>query len=302
MNPPKDEYRLHITVCICTYKRPTLLGCLLHSLENQVTEDHFTYSVVIVDNDREQSAMDTVHFFKDQSAISIGYYVEPAQNIALARNKAVANATGDFVAFIDDDEYPPRNWLINLYKACEQFAADGILGPVVSYFETDPPDWVLKGKFFERPLHNTGMLLDWTDTRSGNVLLRRRILDSEQPAFRAEFGSGGEDKDFFERMINKGFQFVWCAEAPVYEAVPPVRLKRSFMLRRALLRGRNPSFGLREMAESLLALPLYALALPLLFFLSHHFFMSYLIKECDHLGRLLALLDINLVTVKYVLE
>jgi cellulose synthase/poly-beta-1,6-N-acetylglucosamine synthase-like glycosyltransferase len=68
------------------------------------------------------------------------------------------------------------------------------------------------------------------------VLLRSSIFKDKDNWFRAEFGSGGEDRDLFRRLIDKGCKFVWCAEAPVYEVVPPERFKRSFMLRRALLR------------------------------------------------------------------
>jgi len=41
----------HVSVCICTYKRPSLLEKLLYKLENLKTDDHFTYSIVAVDND-----------------------------------------------------------------------------------------------------------------------------------------------------------------------------------------------------------------------------------------------------------
>ena len=65
--------------------------------------------------------------------------------------------------------------------------------------------------------------------------------------FRPEFLTG-EDQDFFRRMIDRGHVFVWCDEAVAYEVVPPVRWRRTFMLRRALLRGRisllHPTFGL----------------------------------------------------------
>ena len=40
------------------------------------------------------------------SGCRVKYCVEPRQNIALARNKALQNAEGDLIAFIDDDEFP----------------------------------------------------------------------------------------------------------------------------------------------------------------------------------------------------
>ena len=290
----------HICVCICTYKRPKLLKRLLSKLEEQETEGLFDYSFVIVDNDRPESARQTVESCARQSKISISYYVEPEQNIALARNKAIENARGNFIAFIDDDEVPSGSWLINLYKAYNDFHADGVLGPVVPYYEVDPPKWVVDGKFYERPSHRTGEVLNWRNTRTGNVLLRRGIFDNRERQFRREFGRGSEDTDFFRRMMTKGFRFVWCEEAPVYEIVTAERCTRSFLLRRALLRGRAPYFTTVDFSKSLVAVPLYTVTLPFLFAAGHHLFMKYLIKDFDHIGRLLALCGIDVIKENYV--
>ena len=293
----------HITVCICTYKRPELLSRLLHDLNHQNTNKMFNYSIVVVDNDRDLSARNSVNSFIDSSDIEIKYCVEPEQSISLARNRVVENSKGDFVAFIDDDEYPVSDWLLNLYRAYHEFKADGILGPVLPYYATKPPHWVEKGKFHERPSHKTGTVLSWTNTRTGNVLLRRNIFDCKDNMFNPEFGSGGEDRDFFRRMISKGCKFVWCAEAQVYEVVPPERFKRSFMVRRALLRGTTPyNHTVVAYLTSLVAIPLYTLLLPLLFFIRHHLFMKYLVSYFDHIGRMSYLFNIKLIKEKYILE
>ena len=292
----------HISVCICTYKRPDMLRRLLSKLEKQETEGLFDYSIVIVDNDRSESARQTTESFSRSSKISISYYVEPEQNIALARNEAVANAKGEFVAFIDDDEAPTRSWLLNLFKACHSFHADGVLGPVLPYYEVEPPKWVVEGRFYERPSHKTGEVLHWKNTRTGNVMLKKNIFKSGANLFRREFGSGGEDRDFFRRMIDKGFRFVWCTEAPVFEAVTSGRCKRSFMLRRALQRGQLPHFTNVDLVKSLVAVPLYTVTLPFLLVAGHHLFMKCLIKDFDHIGRLLAFCGIYLIKEKYVVE
>ena len=297
-----DRENNHITVCVCTYKRRKHLATLVNTLQSLNTDGLFAYSVVVVDNDSTESAKQTVEELKRHSSVFISYFNEPEQNIALARNKAVENAKREFIAFIDDDEVPSRNWLINLYKACSDFNADGVLGPVVPGYESEPPKWVVRGEFYERPSHRTGEVLDWTNTRTGNVLLKREIFDTGENLFRKQFGSGGEDRDFFKRMIAKGFRFVWCAEAPVYEAVPAVRYSRSFMLRRALLRGQLPQFTSVDYAKSLIAIPLYTASLPFLLVAGHHLFMKYLIKDFDHIGRLLNLCGINVIKEKYVVE
>jgi succinoglycan biosynthesis protein ExoM len=296
----------HISICICTYKRPDLLKRLLEELGRQETEELFSYSIVVTDNDRSRSAQDIVSDLDSRLAVDIVYCVEPQQNIALARNRALANATGNFIAFIDDDEFPIQNWLLTLLKACHVYQADGVLGPVKPYFEQEPPQWVIKGRFFERPIHETGFVIDWTEGRTGNLLFKRRILKGIGQPFRPEFGSGGEDRNFFIRMIEKGHVFRWCNEAVAYEVVPRVRWKRSFMLKRALLRGKmslnHRTSGPPAVLKSLVAVPLYLLALPFLLLVGQHKFMEYLIKLCDHAGRILALLGFNPIRESYVTE
>jgi succinoglycan biosynthesis protein ExoM len=278
-----------------------MLRRLLSKLEGQETEGLFSYSVVVVDNDHSGSAEQVVQTFQQASDLDVRYCAEPEQSIALARNRAVENARGDFVAFIDDDEFPTQIWLLDLFKAYNEFKADGILGPVLPYYETEPPAWIIKGKFFDRPSHSTGTILDWNNTRTGNVLLRRDIFADKNNLFRPEFGSGGEDRDFFRRMISQGMQFVWCNEAPVFELVPPERYKRSFMLRRALLRGKTPyNHNLNAYLRSLVAIPLYTLVLPFSLLRGHHVFIKYLVKCCDHIGRVLAFFGLGVIKDTYV--
>jgi glycosyltransferase involved in cell wall biosynthesis len=273
------------------------------TLEEQETGGLFRYSIVIVDNDRSESARQTVESFGRQSNISIGYYVEPEQNIALARNKAVENAKGDFVAFIDDDEFPNEGWLLSLYKAFHEFRADGVLGPVKPLFEVEPPSWITRGRLCERESLQTGTIIrDSKYTRTGNVLLSRRLFHDEETPFDPRFGkTGGEDGHFFRKMIRKGYVFVWCNEAYVSETVPPERLKRSYFLKRALLQGsalansEKVSFFSSGGLKSLAALILYTPCLPGLWLLRHDLFMRYLIKECYHLGKLLSVCRLEVI-------
>jgi len=295
----------HISVCVCTYKRPEFLKRLLNALGEQETGGLFTYSIVVADNDRLQSGEAVVEDFRKSHSVAIRYCVEGRQNIALARNQAIENADGDFVAFIDDDEFPAGNWLLNLFRACEQYQVDGVLGPVRRHFDETPPKWIVKGEFYERPIHPTGLPVLWSLGRTGNVLLRKTVFTPGEPPFRPEFRHG-EDQDFFRRAIASGRRFIWCSDAIAYEVVPPVRWKRTFMLKKSLLRGAtaalHPTLGVADILKSVIAVPAYALALPFALILGQHRFMTLLVKLCDHLGKLLALLGINPIREQYVTE
>ena len=216
-----------------------MLKRLLREVARQETANAFTFSMVITDNDAAHSARPVVEQCANEFGLAITSTVEPERNIAVARNTAVSHATGDFVVFIDDDEFPVPGWLLNLFRTCEAYHVAGVLGPVKPHFDDQPPSWLVKGRFYERPTHATGFTMPWHECRTGNVLFRRSILPAGEAPFRPEFGTGGEDQDFFRRMIQTGHRFIWCDEAVAYEEVPASRWSRRFLLRRALLRGRN---------------------------------------------------------------
>lgn len=287
----------HVTVCICTFKRAALLTRLLEKLDEQVAQGKFTYSAVVADNDSARSAEDVVASVARRIKFNVVYCCEPVQNIALVRNRALAHADGDFIAFIDDDEFPVPEWLDKMLATCRASNAAGVLGPVRPHFDEPPPRWLVKGRFCERPEHPTGTVMHWTKCRTGNVVFRRAIIDGIGEPFLRQFGTGGEDQDFFRRMSDKGNTFVWCNEAPAYETVPPGRWTRSYMFKRALLRGRNvlkhPKGRVRLVLQSLIAVPLYTLLLPITLLVGQHVFVKIAVKFCDHAGRLLTLVHLN---------
>lgn len=295
----------HICVCICTFKRPELLRRCVEAVCAQKTTGLFTYSVVVVDNDEAESACAVVSHLRAISRIPLRYCVEPRQNIALARNKAVDNASGDFIAFLDDDEIPIPEWLLTLFKTLSSQKVDGVLGPVKPLFGNDAPTWVVRSKLYDRPSYPTGFAIDWKKGRTGNALLKREIFAGMEQPFRPQFRVG-EDQDFFRRMIEKGYVFIWCDQAVAYEVVPPNRWRVSFLLRRALLRGASSplqlSFGPPDIAKSVVAVPAYTAILPFSLILGRARFMTYLVKLFDHIGKLLAVVGLNPVKEGYVTE
>jgi succinoglycan biosynthesis protein ExoM len=158
---------------------------------------------------------------------------------------------------------------------------------------------------YDRPTYPTGFVIDWRKGRTGNVLLKREVFAAGEQHFRPEFRTG-EDQDFFRRAIEKGHVFIWCDEAVAYETVPPIRWNRTFLLKRALLRGatslNHPTLGAADIAKSLVAIPAYSVTLPLALLAGQRWFMPCVVKLFDHLGRILALMGIHPVKDAYVTE
>ena len=290
---PRISQQNLISVCICTFKRPELLRRALEGITAQIVPAEHTVKVIVVDNDHRRSAEAVVKQFQKNLDWEIEYDCEPEQNIALARNKAVEKAKGNLVAFIDDDEFPEPTWLFNLFDTYRRYSADGVLGPVIPFYAGEPPLWLIKSEICVRSSFPTGTILrNSRNMRTGNLLLDRHLLDGDDIPFNPRFGrTGGEDTDFFERMLERGRNFVWCNEAPVYEEVPIERQKKSYFIKRALVRGFNRADMEQVISvgtiKSIVALFTYTLCLPVLFAVSHHNFIKFLISYCDHLSKLL---------------
>lgn len=219
-----------LSVCVCTFRRPAALARLVDLLAAQ--RPAVIDELVVVDNDARGSARASCA--AADGVFPVRYAIEPEQNIALARNRAVALARGDWLAFIDDDELPGPDWLARLRDAAARFEADAVLGPVIGLPPPDAPGWVREGRFFERRRFATGTPVPRNEFRIGNALVRREGLLRLAGPFDPAYGlTGGEDGDMLCRLARAGARIVWCDEAKVLEPVERARLRPRWLLRRA---------------------------------------------------------------------
>lgn len=285
-----------------------MLERLIKKLLYQETQGLFDFSIIIVDNDNQESARGLIENINKNTNIMIHYEVEPERSIPAARNRALNLADGNYIAIIDDDELPPPHWLLTLYKSIQTFEVDGALGPVIPYFEERPPSWLIKGKFCERPIYRTGTLLDWFQTRTGNVLLKKRVFDEHNLKFDLRWKTSGSDRAFFKAAIEHGYKFVAVAEAPVYEIVPPERWAKSYYIRRAFVHGYNSyrnsikgtslSWQLLTAIKSIFALGIYLLAFPIFFILGPAWYVKCLEKGAHHFSQLVARFGIEIIKTR----
>lgn len=228
-----------IDICIATYRRPLTLLNLLDSLTAQHL-DGLLLRIIVIDNDYTQSARQTVEAFRARGSEypvqEVIYDVEPQQNIALARNRALRHTKGGYVAFVDDDETVSRGWLRALLATLQRYDADVVFGPVLSVLPSPAPAWAQR--CFNRPRHATGTPIPHYG--AGNVLLRRHVVVNDGYWFDAAFGlTGGEDTDFFHRLHRAGRRMVWCDEAVASEPVPAARLTLDWIRKRGFSGGQN---------------------------------------------------------------
>src|SRR5262249_13907928 len=122
-----------LSICICTYNRAEKLKVTLSSLIAQVGIQSESIEVLIVDNNCNDATPEVLQTF--QKILPIRCVTERAQGLAQARNRAIAEFSGDVLLFTDDDVRLARTWLSAYQDAVRSFPQAGYFGGRIL------PDW-----------------------------------------------------------------------------------------------------------------------------------------------------------------
>lgn len=233
----------NVIVAIPTFRRPHGLQRLLSALAQLETTARVF--VLVADNDSEKHE----GFDLCQVLRKSGYrwpleaIIVPARGISQVRNtlvgRSLAYPDAQFVAMLDDDEWPSPQWLDAFLRVQRDTGADALHGTVISIFEASPPVWALHCKGLAHLRKPTGRIA--MIEGSSNILLTRACLEElPKPCFDPAFAlCGGEDKDFFVRLRAEGRRFAWVDEAVAYAFVPSTRANWRWVLQRAYRTGNS---------------------------------------------------------------
>lgn len=226
---------IEVAIAACTLDRPHGLRRLLDGIASltftRVPEPKI--AIVIIDNAAGPTAAPIVDSYRPLLRWPVIYHHEPRRGLVHARNAqlAMAPATADWIAMIDDDEVPVPEWLDALLAAARAHAAPLVAGPVVPSFVEPPPRWAVDGRFFEVGPFVDGAPIGHLYT--GNALVSLREVRKAGWRFEMLFNqSGGEDEHFFSRALNAGLKAVCAADARVFETIPPCRTTARWVIRR----------------------------------------------------------------------
>jgi succinoglycan biosynthesis protein ExoM len=229
-----------LSILIPTFRRPEMLRQCLDGLVPQLADGRA--EILVVDNDPAESARATVGALAHPA---VRYVPEPRRGVVHARNRAIAEARGAFVAFIDDDEIPAADWVrawLDFADADADVAA--AFGKVVPLYHEPPAAGLaellddLYTRDLGRPAGSDVTDL-WAHVGTGNSLFRRDALPSATPFDESYNASGGEDVRLAQTMIARGHRLRWNPDAVVHEQITPERSTLAYLSARKFRHGQQ---------------------------------------------------------------
>lgn len=165
-----------ISVVVCTYNRAELACLAVNSLCCQTLSPD-SYEIIVVDNGSTDGTEATI---ADLQAVYVGhtvrYICEKRQGLSHARNRGYQEATGSYVAYLDDDGRAPNHWL---HSACtlireQQPAALG--GPIVPFYLAEKPAWFRDAYGAVQKTDSARPLRAGEFLNGGNMIWRKDLL------------------------------------------------------------------------------------------------------------------------------
>jgi succinoglycan biosynthesis protein ExoM len=225
----------HITICICTFRRRSLLAAL-GSVANQDLPKEIISHLVVVDNDGARTAESLVSSFCANTEKEVEYVHAPGQNISIARNAGLAACRTRWLAFLDDDETAAPDWLRQLIAKADGSVA--IFGQCKAIYSDTAPKWMRFGDYHSNRISPRRGVIDTGYT--SNALIDMDFVRAHKLRFDVEYGrTGGEDTKFFFAMVREGAHLAYAPEAVAYEEVSQKRATLRWIIARRYRAGQT---------------------------------------------------------------
>jgi GT2 family glycosyltransferase len=239
---PARTESLTVVVCAYTEDRWTALRDALGSLRAQTrTPDQV---VLVVDHNPRLLERARAEF-EDVECVPN----EEAQGLSGARNTGVRRATGDVVAFLDDDAAAAPDWAGQLLSAYEDHSVIGVGGGVDPGWAAPRPGWFPDEFLWVVGCSYAGQPVGRAEVRNpigANMSFRRSVF-AEVGGFDAGMGrlgkdaAGCEETEFSIRALrgNPGSRVLLDPAARCTHLVTPDRVTRAYFRRRCRAEGRS---------------------------------------------------------------
>jgi glycosyltransferase involved in cell wall biosynthesis len=231
---------LALSVVVCTHNRALDLARCLDALR----ELDVSPEIIVVDSASEPPVRALVGSYTDRLS-GLRYVREGRTGLSRARNRGVAEARGDVIAFLDDDATPHSDWAAKIVAPFEADARVGCVGGacLAEFDGVARPRWLS-----DRLLQFAGVTRFGPDAREArssaewpfgaNIAFRATALDPVDGPFAEQLGRdgstllSGEESALVHTLLVSGWK-VWLEPgAAVGHTVHPERCRSTYYWRR----------------------------------------------------------------------
>lgn len=235
---------LDFTIAIPTYNGEHRLPELLERLRNQLDTENIAWEIIVVDNNSTDNTAQVIQTYQKnwQCPYPLKYYFEAKQGAAYARKKAVAEAQGVLIGFLDDDNYPVSSWVAAAYNFAQKHPKAGAFGSQIHPdWEVEPPENFQRIAPFLAITERGDLPLLYEAKKkllppsAGLVVRRQAWLDSvpNQPILTGRVTGNmltSEDLEMLSYIQKMGWEIWYNPDMEIDHKIPNTRLQRDYLI------------------------------------------------------------------------
>ena len=235
---------INFTVAIRTYNSEDNLPELLEALQEQIETENISWEIVIIDNKSTDNTAQIVREYQTnwEQPYPLKYYFEDRPGATFARQRAIREAQGALIGFLDDDNLPTPNWVYLSYSFAQSHPhAVAYSGKIIGKFEVQPPQnferiqsfLALKERGNQPNLYNPDSLS--LPPGAGLVIRKDAWLKYVPDKLRLQGPVGtslsakGEDFEALLHLKNAG-EIWYNPDLVIYHKIPAWRLERDYLI------------------------------------------------------------------------
>lgn len=235
---------VNLTVAIPTYNGEIRLPKVLDKLKEQVNTEHINWEVIIVDNNSTDGTAKLVKEYQENwlQDVPLKYCFEEEQGISFARQRAMNEAKGELVGFIDDDNLPFANWVSSACKFAQEHPKAGAFSSKIhGIFETNPPEELKDITFYLALVDRGSEPLMYEPRKKGlppgaGMVVRRNVWQKYVPAKLLLIGKTeksqmpiGEDAEALLYIYRAGWEIWYNAEMEIEHIISSSRVEEKYL-------------------------------------------------------------------------
>lgn len=224
---------IKLSAVICTHNRCKVFSDTLRSFMEMELPESSRFELLLVDNCSTDDTRSVAESFVEEHGEFSKYIYEPRQGLSYARNAGIRAANGETVAFLDDDIYLDKKWLVAMLNALEKNPdAASIGGRAIPVFEHGRPDWIeddFMSIYGDAGFGDSSCWLEFPKYPFGlNMAFRKSVFETVG-YFNEHLGRkklqllSNEELDLFYRISMAKLKVFYTPDAIVKHRIPPER-------------------------------------------------------------------------------
>lgn len=196
--------KMDVSIIIPAYNAALYIEKTLQNLQAKTA----SFEIILVDDGSTDNTRYTVQNFVSQTGIPVKYLYQNNSGVSVARNTGIANSSGDFIAFLDSDDFVSSNYIDTMFNAAKLNNTDMVtcmynhVWPNGKMISLNYEKYINIPSLMTSTIYLEYFLLNTTILNTGSLLIKSSVIKDNQIFFDTSMTHCEDHKLYIECILK----------------------------------------------------------------------------------------------------